>query len=131
MPTPALTKPHQENPYVYKPKSYSRKRTNPEEPSLTHTPPPTNKKFKQSPPAPNNFNTLNHLDERAIMKAIQDNNSSFFSWADGESCPMENENNFTLPLAIEVPLKARRNPQLSNKIEIVSTDNTKIQISIH
>jgi hypothetical protein len=44
---------------------------------------------------------------------------------------MEAEESFSLPLPIEITSKARRNPQLSNKIEIVSTDNSKLMVSIH
>lgn len=44
---------------------------------------------------------------------------------------MEEEGTFALPLKIELSHKARKNPQLANKIEIVSTDNSKLLISIH
>jgi hypothetical protein len=44
---------------------------------------------------------------------------------------MEQESSFSLPLNLEIINKARKNPQLSNKIEIVSTDNNKLLVSIH
>lgn len=127
-----LTRSLPDNPYLYKPKSYSRKREPPQDrPSPAHTPPPPNKKFRPSPPLQPIFNSLNTLDSSLIETALRDQEPTFFSWPSGESFRKEGGSTFRLPLGTEVSSKARRNPQLSNKIEIVSTDNSKLLISIH
>ena len=129
--TGTLTRPPKENPYVYKPKSYSRKRNFQESSCAVYTPQVVGKKIRNGQVVQSSFNCQNILDGKFISLKLQETEGTFFSSSFREKQRMEEESTFCLPLKIDLSHKARKNPQLANKIEIVSTDNSKLLISIH
>lgn len=67
--TPAH-KPQQQNPYIYKPKSYSKKRIFNDESNPTYTPPQPSKKIKTTLSPQLDFNLENNLDGKYISKLL-------------------------------------------------------------
>lgn len=122
-------RPQQENPYVYRPKSYSRKRTAPEAEIRVSGGPPVRKAkllLKQEFKGDGG----NSLDAAFIDASLEDKTAPFFTF-NNKNGRIEIEDDFRLPIGGHFLQRAKKNPQLSSKIEIVSTNNEKIQISIH